>query len=320
MGVILIGFRPGILTDAEVTAIQAAAPGRQLVITDDRAAQEALLPQLEIVAGPVRPSVFLRAPGLRWFQGWGAGADWLVRHPEAIERDLIVTNTSGIHAVQLSEHILAFILIFARQFHRAARHQAARKWVHPENDEVFELPGKTLLLLGVGAIGERTAKLASAFGLRVIGVRRDPAIGAPGVERMEPPSRLHDLLPDADFVVVVLPHTTETHHMIGEQELRLMKSGAFLINVGRGKLIDPTALIATLQEGRLGGAGLDVFEEEPLPADSPLWTMPNVVITAHYAGISPDYDRRAAAIFIENLQRYAAGQPLRHVVDKRLGY
>lgn len=185
---------------------------------------------------------------------------------------------------------------------------------------MFELAGTTLVLIGVGAIGERTAAMAAALGMRVLGVRRDPTLGAPGVTAMFGPDRLPELLPQADFVVLTVPLTHETQGMIGERELHAMKPTACIVNIGRGGTIREDALITALREGRIAGAGLDVFETEPLPEDSPLWDMDNVIITSHYAGATPHYDARAMAIFVDNLRRYRAGEPLRNVVDKRLGY
>jgi phosphoglycerate dehydrogenase-like enzyme len=172
----------------------------------------------------------------------------------------------------------------------------------------------------VGAIGGRTAEVAAALGMRVWGVRRDPSLGAPGVEAMYSPEQLPDVLPEADFVVITAPLTHETRDLIGERELRAMKPTAYIVNIGRGGTIHEDVLIRALQEGWIAGAGLDVFAAEPLPVDSPLWEMENVIITGHYAGMTPCYDERALDIFLDNLQRYRAGQPLKNVVDKKLGY
>jgi len=156
--------------------------------------------------------------------------------------------------------------------------------------------------------------------MRVLGVRRDATVGAPGVEAMVGPNRLLDLLPEADFLVLTVPLTHETQGMIRERELRAMKPTAYVVNIGRGGTIQEDGLVRALREGWIAGAGLDVFEAEPLPEDSPLWAMDNVIITSHYAGLTPRYHERAMGIFMDNLRRYQAGEPLRNVVDKRLGY
>jgi phosphoglycerate dehydrogenase-like enzyme len=177
-----------------------------------------------------------------------------------------------------------------------------------------------MLLIGVGAIGAHTAKLATALGLRVEGIRRYPEHIVEGISAMFGPDSLTDRLPHADFVVITAPLTPETRGMIDERALRLMKSSAYLVNIGRGATVQTAALIKALQAGWIAGAGLDVIDPEPLPSDSPLWTMENVIITAHYAGYTPVYTDRAKAIFLDNLQRYLTGQRLHNVVDKRLGY
>jgi phosphoglycerate dehydrogenase-like enzyme len=156
--------------------------------------------------------------------------------------------------------------------------------------------------------------------MRVLGIRRDPTRGAPGVEAMFGPHQLLDLLPQADLVVLTVPLTAETRGMIGEPELRAMKSTAFLVNVGRGGTVDEAALAEALREGWIAGAGLDVFETEPLPEDSPLWRLDRMIVTSHYAGVTPHYNERALEVFLDNLERYRAGEPLRNVVDKQLGY
>ena len=191
------------------------------------------------------------------------------------------------------------------------RGQERHHWLDWGEKHAFELAGGTLLLVGVGAIGGRTAQLAHALGMHVLGIRRNPAETVAEIERMAGPQDLATMLPQADFVVLTVPLTRETHHMIGERELRLMRPGSYIINIGRGGTIDETALLDALKEGRIAGAGLDVFETEPLPADSPFWDLPNVIITAHYAGSTPYYNRRALDIFIENLRRYRSGEPAR---------
>ncbi len=320
MTTLLIGFKPGVLTGAQLDCVREAAPAMRLIVTPDPGEIETILDDVEIATARVPTALLERAPRLRWFQAWGAGTDWLLSHPELIKRDLVVTNTSGIHPIQMTEHVLMLILALARRLADALRAQGRHTWRHMENTEVSELAGKTLLLIGLGAIGQRAARLAACLGMRVLAVRRRAAEPAAGVEAVFGPHRLPDLLPAADFVVLVAPLTAETHHLIAARELALMKPTAFLVNVGRGGLVDEAALISALQEGRIAGAGLDVFEAEPLPADSPLWEMPNVIITGHYGGVSPEYDHRAFDVFLDNLRRYQAGQPLRNVVDKGRGY
>ena len=320
MTVLLVCLPPDRLSEADAARVRAAAPDMRVVVTEDRAAIEGLLEEVEIATGWFPHDLVTRAPGLRWLQQWGAGVDWLLRQPEVMHLDFILTNASGVHAIPISEQIMAYLLAFARQLPAAVRAQERGAWQKTSRDDVFELAGKTMLLIGVGAIGERTAAIASALGVRVLGIRRDPARGAPGVAAMYAPDRLLDLLPEADFVVLTAPLNRATRGMIGERELRAMKDTAYLVNIGRGGTIQEQVLIQALREGWIAGAGLDVFAEEPLPATSPLWAMENVIVTAHYAGMTPHYDERALAIFLDNLRRYRAGEPLRNVVDKAEGY
>ena len=177
-----------------------------------------------------------------------------------------------------------------------------------------------MLLVGVGAIGERTAMLAVAAGMHVIGVRRDPSIPVKHVSLMIGPEKLKEYLPKADIIALTIPHTTETTHMFDHEAFQLTKPTAYLVNIGRGGTVDETALIHALKNDQLAGAGLDVFEEEPLLSESPLWKMKEVIITRHYAGRTPRYVERLMDIFIDNLERYNSGTPLRNVVDKQLGY
>lgn len=319
--IILFDFEPGTFSEAQLAQVQALAPEMQILVTRDRAQIEAALDEIEIAVGGFPHDLLPRARNLRWYQQWVAGADWLLHHPEAADLDFVLTSASGVHPIQIAEHVFAMLLAFARRLCRTVRAQERHEWIHHSRmNDLFELHGKTMVLAGVGAIGARVAGVAGAFGMRVLGVRRNPEQGAPGVEAMFGPDRLLDVLPEADFVVLILPLTHETRHVIGERELRAMKPTAYLVNVGRGGLVDERVLVRALQEGWIAGAGLDVFETEPLPADSPLWDMENVIITPHYAGLTPHYHERALAIFLDNLRRYRAGEPLRNVVDKRLGY
>jgi phosphoglycerate dehydrogenase-like enzyme len=320
MSVLLACLSAERLPESQLAQLQAAAPDMRVVMTTERAEIEGLLDEVEIAVGSFPHDLLARAPRLRWVQEWGAGVDWLLRHPEVAELDFTLTNASGVHAIPISEQILGYLLAFARQLPAAVRAQDRHTWQAPKRDQLFELAGKTMLLVGVGAIGERTAIIAAALGMRVLGIRRNPAGDLPGVEAIYGSDRLHDLLPEADCVVLTVPLSHATQGMIAEPELRAMKPTSYLINIGRGGTIQQPALIKALREGWIAGAGLDVFDQEPLPATSPLWELDNVIMTAHYAGLTPEYDQRALAIFLDNLKRYRAGEPLQNVVDKAAGY
>jgi phosphoglycerate dehydrogenase-like enzyme len=321
MTILLIGLDPDSVSDAYLAQVRALAPDMQLLVTTDPAEMEAALDHIEIAAASVPRGILARAPNLRWYQNWGAGVDWLLHQPDVPEYQFILTNVSGVHAIPISEHIFALMLAFARRLHDAVRAQTNGCWIHHTDlGAISELAGKTMVLVGTGAIGGRTARLARGLEMRVLGVRRYPAVESPCVEAMYGPDQLLDILPAADYLVLAMPLTFETRHMIGEAELRAMKPTAALINIGRGGTVDQEALIEALREGWIAAAGLDVFETEPLPEDSPLWGMDNAVLTYHYAGSTPAYNDRAMTIFIDNLCRYRSGEPMRNVVDKKLGY
>jgi phosphoglycerate dehydrogenase-like enzyme len=320
MSTIVLGFEPDEINPPHLAQIKKLVPQAKLVISKNPHEIEEVVEEVEVMAGWLPPGLVVQTPNLRWFQQWWAGADWLAAYPAAVEKDFVLTNASGVHAVCISEHIFALLLSFARSLPSAYQAQHERTWQPPENQVTFELAGKTILLIGLGAIGSRTAHLAQAFGLRVLGVRRNPLVEVWGVDKIVGPDQLSEVLPEADFVVNALPHTPATHHLLGKQALEQLKPGAYFINISRGKVVDEAALIELLNSGKIAGAGLDVFEEEPLSPDSPLWNMPNVLVTSHYAGSSSRYYERAMAIFLDNLRRYVSGETLRNVVNKRLGY
>jgi phosphoglycerate dehydrogenase-like enzyme len=320
MPTILIALKPEQVSAEQRQQIEALAGGRQVVITHQREEIETCLDQIELAVGGFSHDLIPRAPNLRWLQTWGAGTDWLMQHPELADRDFLLTNASGVHAIPISEHIFAFLLAFARKLPRSIRAQEKHLWQRTIRSELFELSNKTMLLIGVGAIGKRTALIAAAMGMRVWGVRRNPTTSEAGIERMVGQQAWLDLLPEADFVVLTVPLTNETHHMVNAEAFARMKPSAHIINIGRGATIDEQAMIEALRSGQIAGAGLDVFATEPLPEDSPLWDMENVITTAHYSGITNEYDQRAMQIFLENLQRYGHGQHLMNLVDKKIGY
>jgi phosphoglycerate dehydrogenase-like enzyme len=324
MSTLWLCIEPDELTAAQRSTVEASVPDMNVVVTRDLAEVRPIADDVEIMSGWIDPAMIAAMPAVCWVQHWAAGVNRLVTRVEFAERDFILTNGSGIHAIPISEHIFAFLLSMARGLPCAVRAQRDHRWVSPPppcGNHVFELHKKTMVLIGVGAIGARTAEIAAAMGMKVIGVRRHPSDDAvPGVAEMVGPEALTDVLPRADVVVLTVPLTEETRGMIGESQLRMMKASARLVNIGRGGTVDEPALIKALEAGWIAGAGLDVFEEEPLPADSPLWEMENVVITSHYAGHTPQYTERAMNIFLDNLKRYREGRPLCNVVDKTLGY
>lgn len=320
MPTLLIALKPGALSEPQLAAVEAAAPGFKVVVTRDRATIERELPDVRVVLGMFPRELLAEAPRLEWLHQWGAGADWLLEHPELADKDFVLTNSAGVHAVPISEHVFAFLLAFARGFPPAMRDQLEARWRPQRQADLFELHQKTMLLVGAGRIGARIAVLGSAFGMRVVAVRRDPSKDVEGAHEVHGIDDLDALLPGADFVVVTVPLTNETRGLFGAERFAAMKPSAYLVNIGRGGTVVEADLVAALQRGEIAGAGLDVFEEEPLPADSPLWAMPNVIVTSHYSGATPRYVERVLEIFLDNLRRYRAGEKLRNVVDRELGY
>jgi phosphoglycerate dehydrogenase-like enzyme len=258
------------------------------------------------------------APCLGWAQAVSAGIDGFL-FPEFLARGILLTNNSGVHAPNMAEHVLALMLAFARDLPNMLRAGMRHEW-HHHPERAFELGGQTLCVVGLGDIGQALAARAAALGMRVTGVRRRPGLPPHGVERVTTLAQLDELLPEADHVALCLPLTAATRNLFDAERLARLKPSAYLYNVGRGELLDQSALIAALQSGRLAGAGLDVTVPEPLPRDNPLWELPNVVITSHTSGATPRYWERGTEILAENIRRYRADEPLLNLVDVDEGY
>ena len=259
--------------------------------------------------------VLAAAPKLRWFQSTSAGVDELIGAGFG-ERGVLVTTSSGVHATPIGEFALHLMLMFAKQARRAIDAQRERRW---ERFTPTELRDATIGVVGLGHIGSEVARLAKGFGCRVLAVDRLRADAGP-VDQLLRPAELPRLLAESDYVVLSVPLSKETRHLIGEVELRAMKPTAVLINVCRGAVVDEAALTQALREGWIAGAGLDVFEREPLPPESELWGMENVIISAHITGGTAHYFERAVPIFCENLRRYLEGRPLLNAIDPERGY
>jgi len=300
-----------VLTDAEV--IEART-------TEERARA---LPDADVlIASKISSAEVVLLKRLRWIQSTAVGVAPLLV-PEIVNSPIVVTNVRGVHSQPIAEHAIALVLALRRQLHTARDRQSVRDWAQAEIQAVRVpvLADSTLLVVGLGAIGSRVAALGAGLGMRVIGVRRRLAKPAPpGVTSVVGPDHLREVLPQADAVVLATPRTENTRAMIGEAEFALMKRSAVLVNVARGRLIDDAALIAALERGAIAGAGLDAFIREPLPDESPLWRMPNVLITPHTAAFGADYWRPAVDFFLENYERFCRGDSLINVVDKAQGY
>jgi phosphoglycerate dehydrogenase-like enzyme len=273
-------------------------------------------------AGGQAADAFLaQAEDLRWIQTTSAGVDGIVTPALTAREGLVLTAAKGIHGDQMSEHTLALLLALTRSLPTFLRQQARREW---KRHTLPELRGRNLLVVGYGAVGRSIARLCRAVGLHVTAVRRQGGEerrgdGIEGVRVVALPA-LDEVLAQADYVVLTLPLTAQTRGMFGAERLARMRVGSYLVNVGRGAVVDEAALARALVDGPLAGAALDVFAEEPLPADSPLWDLPNVIITPHVAAASPRYFEQVLHLFADNVERFLAGEPLRHPVDVRAGY
>ena len=311
---ILINY--GRLSERLIQQIRDVSDRIEVVIPSSR--EEALMAvkDAEIIFGEIDREIFLEAKNLRWIQVKSAGVDKYL-FPELLKSPVLLTNTSGIHRKPISEMIMAMILALAKKLHIFMQFKDKAVWekLMPE-----ELSDKTLGLLGLGSVGMETAWKAKCFDMRILALKRKPIRRPTYVDEILGPEDLDYLLSESDFLVITVPLTAETYHMIGEEELRKMKPTAYLINISRGAVVDNRALIKALKEGWIAGAALDVFEEEPLPEDSEFWRLENVIITPHVSGRSPHYDERAVKIFCINLKRYLEGKPLINLVDKEAGY
>jgi D-2-hydroxyacid dehydrogenase (NADP+) len=305
------------LSDTFVHELQAANPSVQIIKVSgaDVASQ---IEDADAIIGGVSPEAFRRAKRLKWVHVMSAGVERAL-FPELIESDVVVTNAKNVYGPQIADHAFAFLLALTRRLNITIPEQVKEEW--PRGREgMFELNGKTAVIVGVGGIGRNIARRAAGFGMNVIGVdvRDYPPDNV--VRRYVHPDRLDSVLPEADVLFVSVPLTKKSEGMIGVKQFDLLKKGSYFIAVSRGKTYSMDGLVKALDEGRLAGAGVDVTDPEPLPKGHPLWKFKNVVITPHTAGGSDHLQQRIEALIKENVRRFAAGEALLNVVDKREGY
>jgi len=295
--------------------IQAVIPGsvvkifRSLDEIDDH-----FLAEADCAFGYLPPEIFSRAKKLRWIQCYAAGPDPSFWHEALVNSDVVVTNFRGIYNELVAAHAMMFVLAISTDYHTYALQKERREWRRSERPEIF-LPGKTALIVGMGGIGKELAQLCRALGMKVIGIDAKPSDD----KDVHPPKDLDALLPRADFVIIAVPETPETRRMFDFRRITLMKESAYLINVGRGVVVVLDDLVRALDSNKIAGAALDVFEREPLPTMSPLWSNPRVIITPHVAAPSdaPQVPERRTEILIENCRRFMKGEELVNVVDKK---
>jgi phosphoglycerate dehydrogenase-like enzyme len=299
--------------------LPALLPGEDVTLIDDESELEKAA-ETEVVIGTnngPRVGALLRgAPKVRWYHSLGAGVERLVVLPEFRERRIVLTNNSGAMDIPIAEHVIALVLAAAKRLNLYRDQQARSEWKDQRQEE---LRGATLVVYGLGSIGAETARLGAALGMRVLGVRRS-SVPVPGVERIVPPDRLAEVAADADYLAVCAPLTALSEGAVSRAVIERMKPTAWIINIARGPIVDETALVDALRSGRIGGAALDALTVEPLPKESPLWSLDNVIITPHSSNSSPNVRMRTVALIQENLRRYKAGEALLNVVDLDAGY
>jgi phosphoglycerate dehydrogenase-like enzyme len=292
-------------------------PEFKVVLAEDADTTRREIADAEAAFGDIPPDLLASANKLRWLQAPAIAPPAGYYSPELVAHAVQVTNFRGIFNDHIAAHIMAFVLAFARGLHRYVPLQLRHEWAPaPLDTGVVHLPGTTALIVGVGGIGAETARLCVALGMRVIGLDARRHDRPDDVAELYGPEALDDQLPRADFVILTIPHTPETEGLMNAARFSRMRRSAFFVNIGRGKTTRLDDLVAALRSGQIAGAALDVFEEEPLPPEHPLWSAPNVLLTPHTAGYGPYLDERRLEIIVDNAGRFVRGEPLRNVVDK----
>ena len=319
----------------QVKALEKVAPDVKIVHVRSREAILREVADADAVIGRISPEIVGSGKELRWVHSFSAGVEWYVgigtdRTPgiaELLRSDVILTNGRRCHGINIADQVFGYLLGFTRHVKTGIEGKIVpavekSRWesIRPPRGQETELRGKTMLIVGVGGIGGQVARRARAFGMRVLGIDPQLAEPPPGVDILRRPGDLQTLLPQAQVLVLSCPLTRETRGLIGTEELALLPKGAYLINVARGRVVDPEALVKALRRGHVAFAALDVTEPEPLPDSSPLWSMDNVIITPHIGGQSDGSRRRIFLLVRENIRRFARGEPLLNVVDKKRGY
>lgn len=308
------------LTTEQKQIIKDTAPDYELIVGKYKELPSGTVAQADILLGwssAIKEEALNDNSRVRWIQVWSAGVDRMPLQ-ELKQNHVILTNASGVHGIPITEQIFSMLLAYTRNLHHAVRYQTENRW--DKSGTFRELHGKTIVIVGVGQIGSTTAKVAQAFGMKTIGVRRSGK-SDPHIDVMYTTEQLDQALAEGDFIINILPLTDETKGLYDTGRFDAMKEGAFFVNVGRGPSVDTEALLVALKSGKLSGAGLDVYEQEPLPSDHPLWDMDNVIMTPHTAGDTVHYNDRVLDIFIENLKAYRQGVDLpRNVIDYEKSY
>jgi len=309
------------IVDGYIERAREYLAGHEFVVCEDEESIKREIADADVMLGwRITAEVFACARRLRWIQFGSAGIDHTI-FPELLASDVILTTLGGIHTRVVAEHVIALMLALSRRLDLAARLQLERRYDRAEiASTADELAGKTLGIIGLGRIGLNIARLAKAFEMRVAGTKRVLEGKLANLDRVFRSSEYRKVLPISDYLVLVVPLTGETRALLGREEIGMMKDGARLINVARGAMVDHEALGEALRSGKLRGAALDVFPEEPLPPESPLYDLPNVIITPHTAGSHPGYAESAAEVFRRNLEAFVSGGEMVNMYERGRGY
>lgn len=321
--IIVMWIEPRFLDDRAHAVLTSSTSKYRLLITEDIDDVLRHASEVDVVLGDFPRQYLSKLPNLKWFQQFGTGVEWLQTHPELIDSRFVLTNCSDGHFDVVADHLMALLLSQTRSIPAFARHQQNRHW-QPTSltdcDTLFTLKDKKVLLVGVGSVGCAIAKRLNAFGARVTGMRREASAPQEYIEAIYPLSALTDRVKDANIVISCLPKTAATDGLFDAQIFKNMRKPAFFFNIGRGNAVDEQALVRALENADLNGAAIDVAQHEPITADSPLWSAPNLLITPHVGGTYNEVTQAWCDVAIDNLQRYLAQQPLRNKVDKKRGY
>ncbi|QQO07486.1 D-2-hydroxyacid dehydrogenase [Breznakiella homolactica] len=305
-------------TEEQAAALAKDYPQCDFIFTDDTKASDEMIEAAEVMVGFMKPDVVRKARNLKWLHLSSIGVDQHIDKSIYANPDILLTNSAGTYGKPISDHILGMMLALSRNMHIFRDQQRQSLW--KKMDSTKDLFESTLCIIGLGDVGMELARKANALGMHVIGVKRTPARGLPCVDEVYTTEKLDEVLPRADFVVLSLATTPETAGLMSRDRLDKMKPDSYLINIGRGSLVDQDALRDSLAEGRIAGAAIDVTTPEPLPPDSPLWALPNLIITPHVSGKSPSTYRRHYEVFRQELGRYLSGEKLKNSIDFDLRY
>ncbi|RCW43822.1 D-2-hydroxyacid dehydrogenase [Halanaerobium sp. MA284_MarDTE_T2] len=311
------------LNEKYIKKIKQELPDAEVVIAEekDKQLQEIVDTDIMVCVGSFsEKEVIEKAEKLKWIQSWSAGLDGLLSDsikPLLQEKDIVLTNMSGIHVDSLGEQVVGYLIAFSRRFKDFFKQQQEHIW---DKLKVDILRDKKLLIVGTGAVGTAIAVRAAAFGMEIIGIKRDPSIVPEGFDKVYSADKLEKRLVEADFTVAAVPLTEETRDMFNQRLFALMKDSAYFINIARGEVVVEEDLIQALKDGVIAGAALDVYREEPLPEDSPLYDKENLILTPHVGGLFPDYNKRAVEVFTSNIDRFVNDRELINIINYQLGY